>query len=81
LSEVLQAGGFSAWNTSYDLSKENSMKTPYYKKPVPAVAIAVGVAVVAHKANENAARALGVPLLAISAIIALILGGLALLGM
>jgi hypothetical protein len=49
------------------------MDTPFYQKPLPALAIAVGLGVASSKANTNAAKAFGMPLLAFSALLALAL--------
>ena len=54
------------------------MDTPFYRKPVPAVGIAVGIGIVASQANANAAKALGVPALIFSALLALLLAALGL---
>lgn len=45
-------------------------------KPVPAFALALGLTVLSHKANANAARALGVPI----SVVALLVGGLLIIG-
>jgi hypothetical protein len=54
------------------------MDTSFYRKPVPAVCIAIGVGIVAGKANANAAKALGMPLAVFSGMLALLLMVLAL---
>lgn len=48
------------------------------QEPAPALALAIGAAVLAHKANANAARSLGVPIAAVGLLIAgvLVVGGL-----
>jgi hypothetical protein len=51
------------------------MAKPLYKQPLPALGLAVGAAAVAHLATANAARALGVPPLALGLLIALALVG------
>ncbi len=52
-------------------------KSPIHE-PAPALALAIGAAVLAHKANANAARTLGVPVAVIGLLIAgaLAVGGL-----
>jgi hypothetical protein len=47
-------------------------------QPAPALALALGVALLSHKATGNAARALGVPVAALSLLLAgaLAVGGL-----
>lgn len=37
------------------------MPVPFHKQPIPAVALALVVGYVAHKANANAAAPLGIP--------------------
>lgn len=49
------------------------MDTPFYRKPIPAIGIAVCVGVAAGKANGNAAKAIGIPVLAFSGLLALLL--------
>ncbi len=53
------------------------MDTPFYRKPAPAMALAVGAAIVAHKANANAAHALALSPIAVGLFIALLLAGAA----
>ena len=54
------------------------MDAPFYRKSIPAVGIAVGIGIVASKANANAAKAVGLPVLIFSALLALILAALGL---
>ncbi len=49
------------------------MSRPLHKQPWPALGLAVGTAAVAHWATRNAARALGVPPMALSLLIGLTL--------
>jgi hypothetical protein len=51
------------------------MSKPLYKQPWPALGLAVGATAVAHWATANAARAVGVPPMALSLLIGLILIG------
>jgi hypothetical protein len=46
-------------HTSYETKELVTIDTPIYRKPVPALGLAVGAAVLAHYANLNAAQALG----------------------
>jgi hypothetical protein len=55
---------------------EVNMETNPLNKPVPALALAFGLTALSHKANANAARALGVPI----SIVALLVGGLLVIG-
>ena len=45
-------------------------------KPIPAFALAFGLTALSHKANANAARALGMPI----SVVALLVGGLLIVG-
>jgi hypothetical protein len=54
------------------------LDTPFYRKPIPAVGIAIGIGIVASKANANAAKAVGLPALVFSALLALLLAALGL---
>jgi hypothetical protein len=56
-----------------DMNKDHPIRTP-----VPALAVALGLAYLAHRANANAARALGVPVTAIALLAACMIavGGL-----
>jgi hypothetical protein len=47
------------------------MSDPLYKKTLPAVGLAVGVGVLAHHANANAAHALGIPVAAVALLVGL----------
>lgn len=49
------------------------MRRKPYEQPLPALGLAVGIGVVAHKANVNAARALQIPLWLVSLIVALLI--------
>ncbi len=51
------------------------MSKPLHKQPWPALGLAVGATAVAHHATANAARALGVPPVALSLLIGLTLIG------
>ena len=51
------------------------MSKPLHKQPWPALGLAVGTVAVAHWATRNAARALGVPPVALSLLIGLTLIG------
>jgi hypothetical protein len=51
------------------------MSTPLHKQPLPALGLAVGATAIAHLATANAARALGVPPLALGLLIGLALVG------
>lgn len=55
-----------------------ALDTPFYRKPIPAVGIAIGIGIVASKANANAAKAVGLPALVFSALLALLLAALGL---
>jgi hypothetical protein len=46
--------------------KEDQMRKNQFDKPVPALAIAVGLAFLTHQANAKAARAVGVPAAAVA---------------
>jgi uncharacterized membrane protein YjjP (DUF1212 family) len=48
-------------HTSYEAKELITIDTPIYRKPVPALGLAVSAAVLAHYANLNAAQALGTP--------------------
>lgn len=52
------------------------MDTSFYRKPLPAVGIAIGIGIVAGKANANASKAVGLPVLVFSALLALLLAAL-----
>lgn len=52
------------------------MDRPFYRKPIPAVGIAIGIGIAASKANANAARAIGLPALIFSLLMALLLSAL-----
>ncbi len=54
------------------------MEAPFYRKPVPAVGLAIGAAAVAHAANLNAANAVGTSpaLIAVAVGLLLLLFGL-----
>jgi hypothetical protein len=47
--------------TSYETKELITIDTPIYRKPVPALGLAVGAAALAHYANLNAAQAFGIP--------------------
>jgi hypothetical protein len=46
------------------------MKTKPIREPVPALTVALALAILSHRANVNAARALGVPVAAIALLLA-----------
>jgi hypothetical protein len=46
--------------------KKDQMDKDLFDKPVPALAIAIGLAFLTHRANANAARAIGVPVAAVA---------------
>ncbi|MGH2869449.1 MAG: hypothetical protein ACRDNK_18040 [Solirubrobacteraceae bacterium] len=48
------------------------LDTPFHRKPIPAVAIAVGLGILSSRANATAAKAVGVPALLFSALFALL---------
>lgn len=54
------------------------MKPNPLNQPAPAIVLALGAALLSHKATGNAARVLGVPTAALSSLIAaaLVIGGL-----
>jgi hypothetical protein len=54
------------------------MESDLFRQPAPAIAAAIGIAYLSHKANANAARSLGVPISALAIIVtgALALGGI-----
>ena len=54
------------------------MDTPFYREPVPALVIAVGIGILASKANSNAAKALGVSPIVFGGLLALLFGVLGL---
>jgi hypothetical protein len=56
------------------------MDTPFYREPIPAVAIAVGFGILASKANANAAKALGVSPMVVGGVLALLFAVLGLGG-
>lgn len=55
-----------------------ALDAPFYRQPIPAVGIAIGIGIVASKANGNAAKAVGLPALLFSALLALLLAALGL---
>ena len=57
-----------------------ALDTPFYRKPIPAIGIAVGIGIAASKANANAAKAVGLPALIFSVLLALLLSALGLGG-
>jgi hypothetical protein len=54
------------------------MDSSALRKPAPALALAIGLTIASHKANANAARALGIPSAAIGVLVAaaLVVAGL-----
>ncbi len=53
-------------------AKEVKMDSSFFRKPAAAIGIAVGVGIAAHKANANAARVVGVPVLLFGALLSLL---------
>ena len=49
------------------------MDDSFFRKPLPAIGIAVGAGIVAHKASTNAAKAIGVPVLLFAGLLSLLL--------
>jgi hypothetical protein len=49
------------------------MDVPIHKQAMPAIAIAVLAGIAAHKANVNAAAALGIPVVGVALLVALAL--------
>ncbi len=45
----------------------------FLRKPIPATALAIGIGIAAGKANANAAKAIGIPAVVFSGLLALVL--------
>lgn len=54
------------------------MNESFFRKPVPAITLAAAAGIAAHKANANAARAIGIPALMFGALLTLLFAALGL---
>jgi hypothetical protein len=48
------------------------MDDSFFREPLPAIGIAVGAGIVAHKASSNAAKAIGIPVLLFAGLLSLL---------